>query len=342
MSLVYAPGSKGLLEPIAHWFHDPEVSEIMLNKPYEIFIEKNGLMQVDSIPVFSPYHVSNLFQLIANENGKILNSAHPIMSGSLYDGSRVQLVISPVCQDGVMSIRKKVKSCFSLNDYACTDFYSSIVTDCHNASHIKSASLNDQLLLRLYHARDWDSFIRHSILFKKNIIVSGGTSSGKTTFLQACLCSVPIHERIIILEDTREIELPHANQVSLLAQESDQCQSTVTMQQLIRCTLRLRPDRIIIGELRGKEVLDYIDACISGHPGSISSIHADSPRHALMRMVHLYKQNTLNAMTDHAIYQEISSAVDIIIQLIKSPQGRVVSSIYFKLAHNKTIESLLP
>ena len=161
-------------------------------------------------------------------------------------------------------------------------------------------------------------------------MISGGTSSGKTTFLNACLRHIPIDERILLLEDVREIDTPHPNQVSLLASKGDQGLSKISMQDLVQCCLRLRPDRIIVGEIRGKEVLDFLGACSTGHEGSLTSIHANNPRVALMRMTQLYKQNNVPSMSDQDIMREINEVVDIIVQVGKGTKGRLVQSVYYK------------
>lgn len=143
---------------------------------------------------------------------------------------------------------------------------------------------DEKQLVRLYQQQNWADFVKCAIELKKNIVISGGTSSGKTTFLNACLRHIPLSERIILLEDAREIDIPHPNQVSLLSSKGDQALAKVSMQDLVQCCLRLRPDRIIVGEVRGREILDFLSASSTGHEGSFTSIHANNPRIAFMRM----------------------------------------------------------
>ena len=165
---------------------------------------------------------------------------------------------------------------------------------------------------------------------KKNIIISGGTSSGKTTFLNACLQAIPHNERIISVEDTREIQMPHQNQINLKTMQSNSATALISIQDLIQCCLRLRPDRIIVGEIRGKEIVDFLTACNTGHAGSITTIHASNLQMAKLRMLQMYKLNNVPAMTDQDIMREIDSVVDIIIQLERhNVRGREISSIYF-------------
>ncbi len=323
------PNAAGLLAPLAPWLKDENVSEILMNKPGEVYIEKSGQFKRYSVPELNERAVTMLFQLIANENQQQLNASSPLLSASLADGSRVQLVLPPTAKFHTLAIRRKVVQQLSLTAYEESRFYryakSFAIQD--NQQHL---SEDEKQLHQLYQQQAWGPFVRLAIDLKKNIVISGGTSSGKTTYLNACLQHIPLHERLLLLEDAREITTPHPNQVSLLASKGQQGLANVTMQDLVQCCLRLRPDRIIIGEIRGKEILDFLGACSTGHAGSITSIHANNPRIALMRMTQLYKQNNVPAMSDDDIMHEINQVVDVIIQLEKTAQGRQVQSIYYK------------
>ena len=274
--------------------------------------------------------MQRLFQLIANENSQQLSEQHPLLSGSLADGSRIQLCIPPNTKSHTLSIRRKIVNNFFLSDYQATNFYSHT-----QPANIHSISISDlpeteQELIKLHKIKAWDEFIRKAIAFKKNIVISGGTSSGKTTFLNACLSEINLNERIIILEDTRELSPPHKNKVQLLATKGQQSKSKITMQDLVQCCLRLRPDRIIMGEIRGAEIMDFISACSTGHEGSITSIHANNPRIAFLRMMQMYKLNNVPSMSDADIMRELQEIVDIIIQLAKTASGRKLTSIYYR------------
>ncbi len=142
-----------------------------------------------------------------------------------------------------------------------------------------------------------------------------------------------------MLEDTREIETPHENQVQLLATKGEQGLAKISMQDLVQCSLRLRPDRIIMGEIRGKEILDFVSACSTGHEGSLTTIHANNPRIAFMRMTQLYKLNHLPAMTDDDILRELKEVIDIIVQVGKTKNGRQVNSIYYKYGYLREASS---
>jgi len=334
----YAPGANGLLKPIEKWLDDPQISEILLNRPKEIWIEKEGFLSVHAVPEFTESHIGRLFQLIANENSQKISRENPLLSGSLQDGSRIQLCLPPTAKYHTLSIRRKVVRNFTLEDYKKSQFYSNVQIANINEYTFESLPDSEKQLLLLFQAKDWDTFIKTAITLKKNIVISGGTSSGKTTFLNACLHHISHDDRMIILEDTREIEIPHQNQVQLLASKGEQGEAKVNMQELVQCCLRLRPDRIIMGEIRGAEIMDFVSACSTGHEGSLTSIHANNPRIAFMRMTQLYKLNNVPSMTDNDIMRELKEVVDIIIQIAKTPNGRKIQSIYYKYADIPTHE----
>ncbi len=266
-------------------------------------------------------YLVRLFQLIANENQQSLNQKKPLLSANLTTGERVQLCLPPVSQYPTLSIRKQSVKNWNLSDYQKQGFF-----DCVNTTNDNKVN---QQLKKLYQLGDWLAFITLAIESKKNIVVSGGTSSGKTTFLNTCLQLIGSNERLLILEDTRELRAPQDNRVNLLAFKGNQGVNQVNMQDLIQCCLRLRPDRIIMGEIRGKEMLDFISACSTGHEGSLTSLHANSPELAFARMAQLIKLNNLPAMTDTEILNSIKQVIDIIIQLKKTPTGRKITAIYF-------------
>lgn len=329
----FTPGSEGLLAPLSPFFQDKTVNEILINKPYEVFVERKGIMEYHSMPMLDSRHLRRLFTFIANENSQILSEESPLLSGNLYDGSRVQLVIPPASKDYALSIRRPSVQKLTLDDYQSLGFYK------HTKGFDIAMSESDQLsdadwsLSELYHQKRWGNFIALAVQLKKNIVVSGQTSSGKTTYLNACIAQIPLHERIITLEDTYELSIPHRNLVSLCApKKREGITGSLSMQDLVQCSLRLRPERIIMGEIRGAEVMDFISACSTGHEGSITSIHANNPKIALMRMVQLYKRNNVPSMSDDEIRKELDSVIDIIIQVGKTSNGREALSVYYKHA----------
>lgn len=330
----FKPGSEGLLSPLMHFIQDKGVSEILINKPYEVYIERQGVMEYHAVPQLDPMHLRRLFTFIANENKQNLSETKPLLSASLYDGSRVQLVIPPAARYYTLSIRRTSIQKRTLEDYKSSNFYERVRAFDLKEHANELVSSDEKYLLELYHKREWAEFIALAIRLKKNIVISGQTSSGKTTYLNACIGNIPHHERIITLEDTYEVDIPHKNLVSLCATKKNENEAGgLCMQDLVQCALRLRPDRLIMGEIRGAEILDFISACSTGHEGSITSIHANNPRIAFMRMTQMYKLNNVPSMRDEDIQKELHEVIDIIVQVSRTPNGRQAESIYYKQAN---------
>jgi type IV secretion system protein VirB11 len=322
------PGVVGLLTPLMSWLSDTRVSEIMINMPRAVFIERFGVMSRFDVPELTPLYLQRLFQFIANESNQRLDEFNPTLSGNLFDGSRVQLVIPPVSLHHTLSIRRASIARMNLQDYDAQGFYEQV-----KGVHMTNEAIltdTDAQLKRLYQQGRWGEFISLAIAFRKTIVVSGGTSSGKTTYLNACLQAIDLNERLILLEDTRELVAPHPNQIALLAFRGDQGRASVSMQDLVQCSLRLRPDRLIMGEIRGPEIMDFVAACATGHAGSFTSIHANNPHLAMQRMIQLYKQNNVPSMRDEEIRAELNSVIDIILQVSKTDKGRMATHCYYK------------
>ena len=331
-----SPGASGMLCILSPWLLDEQVSEIMINKPYEVFVEKNGGMQRFEIPELSPLYLRRLFSFIANESNQVLDEVHPLLSANLYDGSRVQLAIPTVAEHYCLSIRRHSVKRMSLSDYQKTSFFN----DTNHFDLNPSANNNntkDNHLLELYHQKQWNDFLAQAVKMRKNIIISGGTSSGKTTFLNALIQQIPQDERLITLEDTREVIISHPNHVALVASKGGQSKAKVSMQDLVQCCLRLRPERIIMGEVRGAEIMDFISSCSTGHEGSITSIHANNPKIAFSRMVQMYKLNNVPSMRDEDILNALHEVVDIVVQVGKTATGRRLQSCYFKSATKEVL-----
>lgn len=327
------PGSAGLLTPIQSLLDEKEVSEVLINRPGEVFVERQGVMYRLEMPILDAQHLRRLFTFIANENGQRLSDESPILSGSLQDGSRVQVVIPPASKSYTLSIRRPSIKRQSLEDYRHSNFYNRAEPFDIHADNEKYLSSEGGELRRLYQAGLWADFISLAIILKKNIVISGETSSGKTTFLNACAAHIRAHERIITLEDTYEIDIPHQNRVALLALKGLEGRaSLLSMQDLVQSALRLRPDRLLMGEVRGREILDLVSSCSTGHAGSITTIHAPNPRIAFMRMTQMYKLNNVPSMRDEDIRRELHEVIDIIIQITRRNGERQVSYVYYKNA----------
>lgn len=313
------------LTPLKTIFAEDGVAEISINRPGEAWIEKKGEMYKVDLPEFTFEHLKGLARLVAQSTEQLVSEEKPLLSATLPNGFRIQVVFPPACESGrvVMSIRKGSTMNWTLDDYDKMGAFT------HTAIDEVEDSTNADLLKMLDENRIRD-FLENAIKWRKNIIISGGTSTGKTTFTNACLKTIPSEERLISVEDAREIVLDnHPNKVHLLASKGGQGRANVTTQDLIEACLRLRPDRIIVGELRGAEAFSFLRAINTGHPGSISTLHADTPQMAMEQLKLMVMQAGLG-MPPAEVKEYIREVVDIIIQLKRTGKVRHISEIYFK------------
>jgi type IV secretion system protein VirB11 len=313
------------LLPLKPHFEMEGVSEISVNKPGEIWFERGGDMERAEVPALDFEHLRGMGLLIAQSTSQNVSEDSPLLSASLPNGFRIQVVFPPVCEAGTvaMSIRKQTILNFDLEKYeALGAFQSTLVRDAKNPVDVELRQLLD--------AGEIKAFIKLAVKSKKNILISGGTSTGKTTFMNAVLKEIAPHERVITCEDAREIMIDHLpNRVHLIASKGGQGRSKVTTQDLIESCLRLRPDRIMVGELRGAEAFSFMRAVNTGHPGSISTLHADSPMLAFEQLNLMVMQAGLQISRDQ-IDQYIKGVIDVVVQLKRGEKGRrFVSQVYF-------------
>jgi type IV secretion system protein VirB11 len=314
------------LQPLYAFFQEEGVTEISINRPKELWIESYGTMRCEHDDTLDLEHLKSLCRLVAQSTEQYVSEEHPLLSASLPNGFRIQVVFPPACEAGnlALSIRKNSSVHYTLDQYRQMGAFDHVVVQ-------KEVNTDDQLLAELLQKKQIEEFLRKAILLKKNILISGGTSTGKTTFTNAVLCEIPNNERLITCEDTREIQLhSHPNRVHLLASKGGQGRAKVTTQDLIEACLRLRPDRIIVGELRGSEAFSFLRAINTGHPGSVATLHADSPLMAFEQLTLMILQAGLE-ISPNEIRHYIKQVVDIVVQLKRLPNGtRYVSEIYFK------------
>lgn len=291
------------------------VTEICINKPKEIYIEKNGEFHYFQAHELDYSFLETLAQLIAEFNHKEFPA--PLLSGSLPTGERIQFVMSPACESQkiVCVIRRQHRKEISLEEYQA-----------QGSLEIRSSIKKDYFEKRLrnyYQNNDFLSFIKLAIEMKKNILISGGTGTGKTTLLNACLKVIPQNERIITVEDAREVNVTQPNAVHLLFNENNE---RITALNIFKACLRLRPDRILLSELRGAEVWPYLRAANSGHPGSLSTVHADTPEGAFTQLVFMMQQAG-STSSEEQIRAYIKSIIHVVIQIKRDPQDRKFMSI---------------
>lgn len=314
------------LLPFKAIFEEDGVNEVMINQPGEAWVEKAGDQYLIKIPEIDMDHLLGLGRLVAQSTSQSISEETPLLSATLPNGYRIQIVFPPAVESNFIafSIRKGSTMHLSLDKYAEMGAFD-------NTSTKELVNNDDIVLLEYLKKGKVKDFIKHAVSCKKNIIISGGTSTGKTTFTNAALGEIPTKERLITVEDAREVMLTeHPNKVHLLASKGGQGRAKVTTQDLIEACLRLRPDRIIVGELRGAEAFGFLRAINTGHPGSISTLHADTPAMALEQLKLMVMQAGLGMPPDE-IKKYILSVVDIVVQLKRGEGGkRYVSEVYFK------------
>jgi pilus assembly protein CpaF len=278
------------LGPLEKLLANDEVTEIMVNGANMIFVETNGQLKKTNSAFIDNHHVLRVIERIIMPLGKRLDESSPYVDARLADGSRVNAIISPLSLEGpILTIRKFNKTIRTID------------------SLIKNGTLNENMA----------KFIKLCVLSRKNIIISGGTGSGKTTLLNMVSGFIPVTERIVTIEDSAELRLPQEHVVRLESKPSNiEGKGSVTIRDLVRNALRMRPDRIVIGECRGGETFDMLQAMNTGHDGSITTVHANSSRDALSRIETMVLMAGMD-LPIRAIREQLASAIQIVIQMTR-------------------------
>lgn len=289
------------LGPLQALFRDPDISEIMVNGPGSVFIEKEGRIEPSELALESDSKVIEMVRRIISPLNLRLDETSPMVDARLPDGSRLNAVIPPLCLNGpTVTIRRFRPSPFTV----------------------------DELVGRGAMTAEMASFLQGAVKSRANIIVSGGTSSGKTTLLNVLSSFIPETERLITIEDAAELKIEHSHVVSLESRPPNiEGRGEVTVRDLVRNALRMRPDRIIVGEVRGAEALDMLQAMNTGHPGSLSTAHANSPRDLLDRLETMVLMSDV-MLNQEAVRRQVGSALDLILHTERTPVGgRILSQV---------------
>lgn len=282
------------LGPLEEFLQDESITEIMVNNYREIFIERNGKLEQSSVTFSSDATVSAVIDRIISPLGRRIDESSPIVDARLKDGSRVNAIVPPLALKGPsLTIRKFPKNRLKFADLVSSDAISQSMVD----------------------------FLKVCVEMRKNIIVSGGTGSGKTTLLNVLSNFIPATDRIVTIEDAAELKLAQPNLVSLESRPPNlEGRGEIPIRDLVRNSLRMRPDRIVVGECRGGEALDMLQAMNTGHNGSLTTIHANNPRDVLSRLEVLVLMAGME-LPITAIREQVASAVDLIIQQTRFPCG---------------------
>ncbi len=313
------------LRPLAEWMGRPDVTDILINDAGEVWVESiGGDMERHLAPELNETTLWRLATQIAASTSQGISREHPLLAATLPGGARVQIVAPPATRGAMaIAIRKHVTTDLSLDDYARTGAFARA-----RGVSLGERSADDRRLAEALRSGDMPGFLRLAVRSRKNIIVSGGTSTGKTTFLNALVKEIPLEERLIMIEDTPEIRVDHPNSVGFVAARGTLGEARVTVEDLLQASLRMRPDRIMLGELRGPEAYSFLRAVNSGHPGSITTVHADSPRAAVDQIALMVIQAGAN-LSRSEIISYVDGVVDVAVQLSRRDGARSVSEVAF-------------
>ncbi|MCL6638091.1 MAG: CpaF family protein [Firmicutes bacterium] len=280
--------------PITPLLNDPEITEVMVNGPDKVYVEKNGKIQLTGVVFRNSDHIMHVIEKIVTPLGRRIDESMPMVDARLPDGSRVNAIIPPLALNGpTITIRKFFKDPLTIDDL------------------IRFGTLTRQIA----------AFLEACVKGRLNIVVSGGTGSGKTTTLNILSSFIPGDERIITIEDAAELQLRQEHVITLESRPPNiEGKGSITIRDLVRNALRMRPDRIVVGEVRSGEALDMLQAMNTGHDGSLTTGHANSPRDMLARLETMVLMAGME-LPVKAIREQISSAIDLIIQQSRLRDG---------------------
>lgn len=326
-----------VLAPLQVYLEAPGVSELCINRPGEVFIESSSGWRRESAPVFDWPWCRRFAKLVANSTRQRVDESSPLLSASLPTGERVQIVLPPATLPNTVAItiRKPAREVWSIEALAQKGIFRPLT---QRAARNLSVQ---QELSGLLAAGDYETFMRRAVLTRQNIVVSGPTGSGKTTWTKALIREIPAEERLITIEDAAELVLDrHPNHVRLFYSKDDQGLARVHPKQLLESCLRMRPDRILLAELRAEEAFDYLRNVNSGHPGSITSVHAGSCALAFEQLMLLIKQSAAGReLARHDIKCLLRLLIDVVIQFGVERQQRHIEDIWYAPARRRLPKS---
>lgn len=314
MAAAIAPRSVYLdayLAPFRGWLERETVTEILVNRPGEVWVEDAALpaMQRVEDAAIDDQLLQRLAEQVARISHQGINRQHPLLAATLPDGARIQLCGPPATRrHWALAIRRHRLVDLPLDAYDRGPI--------PPAQPVAMPDPADQPI----------AFLREAIRRRQTILIAGGTSSGKTTFLNAMLREIPAQERVVIVEDTAELRLPGANGVGLIAVKGDLGEAKVSANDLLQAALRLRPDRIVLGELRGAETVSFLRAINTGHPGSFSTVHANTPRGALEQIALMAMQTGIG-LTRAETMDYAAAVIDVVVQLDRAGGKRGIAAI---------------
>lgn len=316
---------RSYLAPFAPWLDDPAVTDILVNRPGEVWVEGVGApMQRIDAPDLNETNLARLAQQIAAVSAQGVNREHPLLAATLPDGARVQIVAPPATRGATaLAIRKHVVADMTLDALAAEGAFART-----RRVGVDHPATPDAGLEAMLSRSDYSGFLRHAVHGGKTVLISGGTATGKTTLLNMLLKEIPAHERVIAIEDTPEIVLARENAVGLVAVKGELGEARIGIDELMQASLRMRPDRLLVGEIRGAEALTFLRAINTGHPGSLTTVHADSPRGALDQIAFMALAAGAT-LTRAEVISYARETIDVIVQLGRDNGRRFVSAIAY-------------
>lgn len=316
------------LAPLAPWLSRPDVTDVLVNRPGEVWVETTGgAMNREPADQLDEVALQRLARQIAAASHQGVNREQPLLSATLPDGARVQVVAPPATRGGLaLAVRKHTISDLSLGDLARDGLFD----EGHRTDRAREAEA-DAELAALLDGGALSAFLKAAVRRRKTILISGGTGTGKTTLLNALVKEIDRAERLVVIEDAPEVRLDHPNSVGLVAVRGELGEARVDADALLAAALRLRPDRIMLGELRGKEAFAFLRAVNSGHPGSLTTVHADSPAGALDQIALLALTSGLDLGWDK-VQTYVGRVIDVVVQLDRTEGVRRVTEVLFRPA----------
>lgn len=313
---------------IQDFMNSPEVTEICINRPGELYLETHAGWRRIDVPGLTFERARQFCTAVVNESntGQRITDADPVVSLTFPTGQRAQFVIPPACDAGKVSITIRLPSQHSktLQQYQDDGFFDQVIEQEHALGD------HDRELLDLRSARNYAVFFRKAVQYKKNIVVAGATGSGKTTFMKSLVNHIPDNERLVTIEDARELFIGQPNVVHLLYSKGGQSTSNVSAKSCMEACLRMKPDRIILAELRGDESFYFIRNCASGHPGSITSCHAGSTMQTWDQLALMVKASSEGSGLEFAVIRRLlMMTIDIVVHIKAHAGKRFITGIDF-------------
>jgi type IV secretion system protein VirB11 len=323
---------------ISNFLNNPDITEICINGPGQIFVESKTGWEKVPVEQLTYERARQFCTAVVNESntGQSITSSQPLVSFTFPTGQRAQFVIPPACEAGQISITIRLPSrkSFSLEEYRLSGFFDKI------QNTLAPVSESDYELIELKQKGDFAAFFSKAVFNRKNIVVAGATGSGKTTFMRALVEHIPHNERLVTIEDARELFISQPNRVHLLYSKGGQSTAKISAKDCMEACLRMKPDRILLAEIRGDEAFFFIRNCASGHPGSISSCHAGSADQAWEQLALMIKASPEGAGLEYEVIKKLLRlTVDIMVHISSHRGRRFITGIDFKAESQSALQA---